>query len=339
MAPYPRARLLLAVLLLPGASAAFDSTVPQIDIQAMKREARSGDSVAGSAVETVRPRVLSGGIDMTGFLTRLEDMTLDTTVVRQVLGYVDVEFRAPTATANAEYGYYTNTLYVPDTFQLKGANAIRFDLTSDQIKTMIHELTHAAADHLATASAEAGTPAYEHYNALRQLHNQVRDGSAWAFFPNMKSDELSGYFMGCAIAKIAEVMVQLETYNRSGAGAEMTGPAEAERLAGALLVPGDRPPFTAADVFVIEDAKRRFGLCDVGTDAQFATKPIDVEPQTYIKHIMYNNVLGLKPPQDWKELVARLNQTKGPYITAVRAQVKDARLRSAKQGPQPSQVP
>jgi len=326
-------------MLIVLAAAAFcsDFAAPTVDIQAMKRKAaESGAAVQGAAVQ--RPRVMSGSVDMTDFLTLLEDMTLDTTVLRGLLGQISVSFRPPTNEANAEYGWILNHLYLPDSLRDPKTGGVRYNLNSSEISTVIHELTHAAEDLLASGSAPAGSPAYEHHQALAMLASQVRDGAWAAHKPRTKANELASYYMGRAVADVADALDALRIYNArlGGGGTLVSDEEQARRLGGHILLfdqkpvgarPGGDAPQTWKDM-----QHRMLGHADVINAAQLGGRDIGVEPAAEIKGRLFQNALGLKPPLSVRELVDRLNdpQRRSPGIDALRQEALEARLKSAR---------
>lgn len=320
----------LAVLLLPAALQAADID-SSLDFRAMKQASAAVAAPQGAPVEDRRPPVVVSGVDMTDFLRRLEDMTLDTAALRGLLGRIGVSFRPPTGTANAQYGQILNHLYLPETLKAPGRNALRYNLTSSEIATVIHELTHAAADHLASSDAADGSPGAEHYKALRIISAQVRDGRLLARYPNTKADELAGYYMGCAAADVADTITFLKVYNI--AMAKPADRAEAERLGGRLLNfdektagPSQAPPEPWSDIL-----RRPLGQCSVADNAQFEGSTIGVEPDFGAKGLLFQGALGLKPPLSARDLVKRLNDPSraSAGLEALRGEIREARLKSA----------
>ncbi|MBI4676044.1 MAG: hypothetical protein HY748_00495 [Elusimicrobia bacterium] len=55
----------------------------------------------------------------------------------------------------------------------------------------------------------------------------------------------------------------------------------------------------------------------------------------WVKDLMYQNILGLKPPKDVPDLLGRLNTLDNDWIRGVRAEVAKARLESAKKAGKP----
>lgn len=330
------ARLPLAALLalcLPGL-AAGDDWSSQVGGFAKFQKSEGGALPAPAAPEA-SPPAMSGSVDMSRFLERLEDLTLDTRELRALLGRIGVSFRPPTASANAQYSLTFNHLYLPDAFKAQGREAVRYDLASNELSTVIHELTHASADILASGSAAGGTPGREHHDALGMLTTQVRGGAAWAYYPASKADELAGYYMGCAIGDVADAANILRIYNVSLGGAKAPDEGEAARL-GATLLLLDQTPRGARPAPVPEAwtamQRRGLGHCDVGDSAQFEGRPIGVEPDFGVKGMLYQNVLGLKPPLSLKELADRLNDPsrRSPRLDAMRDEIRAARLKSAR---------
>lgn len=326
-------------MLIALAAAAFcgDFAAPTVDIQAMKLKAsESGACVQGAALQ--QQRVVAGSVDMTDFLARLEDLTLDTKALRGLLGRIGASFRPPTKTANAQYK--SGHLYLPDTFRDTKTGGLRYDLESNEISTVIHELTHASADLLASGSAPAGSPGREHQEALSMLVTQLRDNAAFARYvryPGYRANELAAYYMGGAVADVADAAKFLAIYN-SGlgqAGTLASDESQARKLGGNLLLFDQKPagaPAGKEAPQVWKDMQRRMlGQADVGDVAQLDGSPIGVEPAFEVKGRLYQNVLGLRPPGSVKELADRLNdpQRRSPRLDALRQEILEARLKSA----------
>ena len=330
----PSRALLAAVLLFPAALQASETDSLDAQFSALKQRAKASVAASQATAAQAPPQpapVIVSGIDMSEFLRRLEDMTLDTTVLRGLLGQIGASFRPPTGTANAQYGQVLNHLYLPDTLKAPGRNALRYDLRSNEIATVIHELTHASADHLASSDAADGSAGAEHYKALRIISAQVRDGRLLARYPNTKADELAGYYLGCAVADLADTITFLKAYNLG-----MAKPAdreEAERLGGRMLnfdekTGGQTQP---APTSWSQTLRRQLGDCSVGGEAQFEGNPIGVEPDFGAKGLLFQGALGLKPPLSARDLVKRLNDPAraSAGLAALRRELYEARLQNA----------
>jgi len=329
-------RAALAALLLSAPLQAAELQGMDADMSALKQRAKASVAAQVAAAQNAAPPapLIVSGVDMSEFLRRLEDMTLDTTVLRGLLGKIGVSFRPPTATANAQYGQIMNHLYLPDTLKAKNGNSIRYDLTSNEISTVIHELTHASADQLAASDAPGGSAGSEHYKALQQLSHQVRDGRLLARYPNTKADELAGYYMGCAVADVADAITFLKVYNTGIA--RPADAAEAERLGTRLLAFEEktRGAASAPPQSWIDIDRCMLGQCSVGDSAQFEGSPIGVEPDSAIKGMLFQGALGLKPPLSLRDLLKRLNDParRSAGVDALRREVYEARLKAAARG-------
>ena len=108
--------LLAALLLLPAALRAAEADSLDAQFSALKQKAKASvaasQAVAAQAAPPPAPVIVSG-VDMSEFLRRLEDMTLDTTVLRGLLGQISVSFRDPSSSENAKYGQIVNNMYLP----------------------------------------------------------------------------------------------------------------------------------------------------------------------------------------------------------------------------------
>lgn len=275
----------------------------------------------------------AAAVDMSNLVLRLEDMTMDTTQLRALLARVSVSFRPPTASANAQYSGMSDHLYLPDTLQEPGRAAIRYDLDSAQLSTVIHELTHASAD-LLTSDAP-GTPGGEHARALALLASRIRDGAVLARYPRYKADEVAGYYMGCAIGDVADTYKFLEIYNTGLAGAMTPDPEQARRMGGTVLLFSQRPSGSEGmqppPATWVDSERRLLGACDVAGSAMLEGSLIGVEPDAGVKGLLFQNALGLKPPLSVRDLVKRLNDPAyaSPGIVRLRAAIAAARLKRA----------
>ncbi len=318
-------RAALAALLLsaPLQAAEFQ------DMSALKERAKaSAAAQAAAAGQNAAPPVIVSGVDMSEFLRRLEDMTLDTTVLRGLLGQISISFREPTSKANAQYGQIVNNMYLPTSLKHKERNAVRYDLEPGEIGTIIHELTHASADKLASSDAPAGSAGGEHYKALRMISAQVRDGSWVARYPNTKADELAGYYMGCAIQDVEQQRRILIMHSENSPVADQ---AEADRLGGTVFTfdqKGNAPNAQDAHPTFKARMNGMLGDCSVAGDAKFNDSVIGVEPDHNAKAVLFQNTLGLNPPLSVRDLVKRLNDParNGPGMQEMRQKIYKGRL-------------
>lgn len=311
-----RAPLLTVLLTLSGSASAFDGSV---DLEALRRKA-GPSAVEGVAEKAPQGPVLSGGSDLTPFIERLDHLGFDTKLVRELLGKISVQFRAPSSTANAEWGYIRNILYLPDS--LKKDGALKADLAANEVSTVIHELTHAAREFVASETAAAGTPAREHYEAVATIKNDVRSEAFLVRYSWWQADEVSGYYMGLAIGEVFEAVDEIVMYNTSYAGAKAVE-------AGDKLILPSGPSQDQFETALHNKVKDRFGNVSVKDSAMFEGKLIGWEERRMTKDQMYKHVLGLKPPKDHKELLERLNAADNDWARALRAKVLAARKKAA----------
>lgn len=327
----PSRGLLAALLLFPAALWAAEADSLDAQFSALKQKAKASAAASQAAAAQAAPPpapVMVSGVDMSEFLRRLEDMTLDTTVLRGLLGMISVSFRDPSSAANAQYRQIANHMYLPTSMKDKGRNAIRYDLQSDEINTLIHELTHAAADMLASSGAPDGSAGAEHDKALRMLSEQVRNGRLWADHPRTKADELAGYYMGCAIQGVEDARRNLVMHSANSPVADR---AEADRLGGTVFTydeKGNHPRAQPAHQIQRDQMNGMLGDCSVLNVAQYNNNDIGVEPSHLAKSVLFQNALGLKPPLSIRDLVKRLNDPSrnGPGMQAMRAEVYKGRL-------------
>jgi hypothetical protein len=268
----------------------------------------------------------SGGADLGPFLKRLEDNGLYTGTLRLLLSKISVKFRPPSASANAEWGYLSNTLYLPDTFKGPGG-AVRYDLASNEVSTAVHELTHAAREFVADEKADPGTPAREHHDAVKTIWADVRSEAYFTRYSWWKADEVCGYFMGAAVSEVFEAVGDIVLYNTFKGGAK--GAAAAGKGT-ELLLP---TPENAGDDWekaLAARALQKFGRVSVKESAMFEGKLIGWEERPMTQDQMYSRVLGLSPPRDPKDLLKRLNEADNDWIRSVREKVAAARAKAGR---------
>jgi hypothetical protein len=299
----------LLFLLLAAAVHAQDMGMP--DVSELKRRSKdqSGGAVPAAKVET---KVLSGSADLTPFIRRLEDLGMTTKTVRELLGKISVEYRAPRGAANAEWGYIRNVLYLPDTFKEKNSNAIRYDLAPNEVSTVIHEMTHAAREMIASETAAAGTPAREHYEAVKTIWADVRSEALLVRYSWWKADEVSGYYMGDAISEVVTSAGEIEIYNTALSG------SKARDAGDTLLLPRPQDARNPWEVNLSERTKKPFSRVSVKETATFQGDLVNWEERTMTLDQMYNHILGLNPPKNPEELLARLNASDSAWIRGVK---------------------
>jgi hypothetical protein len=312
----------LALTILLAASrlraADFDTSMP--DLGVMKK-------TSGQAPKASASPVICGDADLSPFLRRLEDMGLSTEGIRALASKISVSYRAPSASANAQWGYIRKILYLPDTFKESGSQAVRYDLRPDEISTTIHELTHAEYSMIASADAAAGSAAKEHYDAVQSIWADVRSEAFFVTYAGSKADEVSGYFMGAAISEVADAVGDIVLYNT------FKGGSKASDAGSALLLPTAENAADDYEKALAARAKKPFGTVSVCDVAMFEGKLVGWEERPPVKTQMYSHILGLNPPKDPQELLARLNASNGDWIQGVREKVLAARRRNSQPRP------
>lgn len=110
-----------------------------------------------------------------------------------------------------------------------------------------------------------------------------------------KAWEVSGYYMGDAMTDINEQIdsIKLEQHRKIR---QAKTPEEVEAIVANLQI---------SDAL----ANRRFGDSARGGDAWFRVKPVEFDYKSHpeLFYQLYGNSLGLQPPRDNRELVARIN--------------------------------
>jgi hypothetical protein len=277
---------------------------------------------------------ISGDADMSLFFQRLEDLGFDTREMRSLSTKLAVKFRAPGGDAYAEWGYLLKNLYIPNEFKEKTGGKIRYDLASNDIDTVIHEFTHAERSLTASKEAAKGTPAREHYEAVEAIWGDLRSRSLLYRFAWLKADEVSGYFMGASISRVVEASEDIVLYNTFLEGSKAPSPAEAERLGGRLELPTSSDAKDAWSRAFVERYRGPFGRSSVSETAMFkdssltSPAPIGWNESQWVKDLMYNNILGLKPPKNIVDLLDRMNRSESAWARGVRAKVLEARRRN-----------
>ncbi|MCM2304698.1 MAG: hypothetical protein NDJ72_08350, partial [Elusimicrobia bacterium] len=295
--------------------------------------AASGASAAAPAAapapevrpESPEPRLMSGAVDMTPFVRRLEDTGFKTDTVRLLLTKMTVSFAAPDGAANAQWRFIRKILVLPDKLKQPGTNAIKYALNSDEVATVIHEMTHAANTLLASQTAPKGSVAYEHWDAVETIRNDLRASAYFYRYSGFKADEVSGYYMGDAISEVFDAIDEIVFYNTTHAAPPGTDPDMAQ---GNLLHP------TAAALddqgrAMAANERQVFGRVTVVEDATLEGAVIGWEERPMTKTQMYKNILGLDPPKDRPELLRRLNAADNEWMRDVKRRTLEARRRLA----------
>lgn len=291
---------------------------------------------AAAPVRQAAPPARPAGnqVEMMPFFARLASIGLATEEIRAVNARVEVFFKNGGGAGNAEYGYMTDNLYIPQPMRDGASGMVRFSLGVNEIATLIHEYTHAAMDVRASEKAAAGTPARIHYDCVAAIRADLRSSAYLYSYSWMKADEVAAHFMGAAIGRVFEVAEEIVLYNTAMAGARAASPGEAEALGGRLLLPD--PAATQPGTFEHTLAQEVvFGRSSVYDSARFQASQISGsaligwEERQNVKYDMYRGVLGLNPPANKTELLARLNAADNPWIRGIRARVAESRRRSA----------
>ncbi len=272
--------------------------------------------------------------DPAEFYTRLESIGLKTEYLRRLVAKIELFFQASSDVAEASYGYLTDNVYIPPTMRVEGTQRIKFALETTQIATLIHELTHADNDVMASETAAAGTPERIHYDSMQSIwadlyHDPNHRFLGLARYPRMKADEVCGYFMGKSIMQVFEAVDDLVLYNTVFAGGKPRDAAEAARWGSTLFL----PPADTQSGWDQRILRIRFGYASVYDEAMFQSSGISGPAyvhwqeagRDWLKLQMYRGILGLDPPADLAELLRRLNTLDNEWIRRVRAKVAKAR--------------
>lgn len=291
-------------------------------------------------------------VDLEPLFERLESIGLRTAQARRVLSEIEVHrFEDdPDDPAMARYEWGDDDLLLPSTYCVPGTHVLRADLEPDEIGTVIHELSHAEYDTVASEDAPRGNVDYIHWDCVNTIWAQLFTAEdqqtglpgifGLASYPRMKADEVSSYFIGKSIQQVFRAVSNLVAYNVSIGSKHVASVEEANELGGTLLLP--RPEDDDAISRMIRGVDR-FGRVSVRTDAHFqatgitSPKPIgwDEAGNDWLKDRMYRYILGLFPPATMQELVDRLNALpetgrRGAWIRGVRARVAAARRTRAR---------
>lgn len=322
--------IMLAALLLlqaPGSCGEFGLPAAGPEAPAAAAPARAGGEPA---------RQGGAQAEMGPFFARLDSIGLTTDEIRTVSANIEVFFKGAGGAGNAEYGFMADNLYIPQSMREGTSGRVRFELRPDEISTLIHEYTHAAMDVRASEKAAPGTSPRIHYDCVAAIRADLRSSAYFYSHSWMKADEVAGHFMGAALGRVFEVVDEIVMYNTfpSMAGSRAASMEEAEALGGRLILPD--PAKTSPGTFEHTLAQEVvFGRSSVYDSARFqasqlsASALIQWEERQNVKYDMYRGVLGLKPPANKTELLARLNSADNPWIKWVRAKVAESRRKSA----------
>lgn len=337
MPPLPTTALLLLAL-LAGPSRAADS-FEAVDMSALRQRAAAARAAGAGAApapaaapaaevrpETPEPRVMSGAVDMTPFLRRLEDLGFKTATVRVLLSRITVAFGAPDGAANAQWRWIRKILVLPDSLKQPGTNAVKYDLQPNEVATVIHELTHAANSVIASEAAAKGTPAHEHWDAVETIRNDLRASAYFYRYSGFKADEVSGYFMGAALSQVFDAVGEIALYNTTRAAPAGSDP---DMLQGTLILPTAATARDDFDRMLAAKSDQVFGKVSVVDEASFEGSPIGWEERPMTKTQMYKNILGLEPPKDRVELLRRLNAADNEWVRDVKRRALETRRRLA----------
>ena len=284
-----------------------------------------GGAVAGDAA------------DPTEFYRRLESIGLSTEYLRRLVGKIELFFEESSDVAEASYGYLTDNVYIPPTLREEGSARIRFDLEANHISTLIHELTHADNDVMASETAASGTPERIHWNAMQTIWADLFNDPKHKFlgmsrYPRMKADEVCGYFMGKSMTTLFWAVGDIVLYNTVLGGSKVTSADEARRLGSTLIL----PPAGTTNGWEQRVLRIRFGESSVYDEARFQSSGIsganlihwDETGRDWLKRDMYRGILGLDPPADMAELLRRLNTIDNAWVRDLRDRVSRARAAS-----------
>jgi hypothetical protein len=282
---------------------------------------------------TLLPTLVGAAPQPEPFFQRLESIGLDTTYLRDLTDRIGLRFRSSTRIAEASWGFVENRLYMPPGFAEEGTEILRFDLATHELDTLIHEYVHAANDLDGRSGAPVDTVGRQHRDCLDFIWADIHQDPAHnllglARYPRAKANEVTGYFMGQAIGEVFQVVEEVVAYNTQMEGARVASSEEAERLGGTLVL----PPEDAPRGWARRLATARFGQVSVYDTASFRAGVLaptlihwDEYQRGWLKERMYENLLGLHPPRDSRELVERLNALQSPWIRGVRRRVQEAR--------------
>jgi len=267
--------------------------------------------------------------DPSDFVRRLASIGLSTDYVQKVLSRLEIYYRTPSSTAEAEWGYMLDNLYIPWDQKAADSSNIRFDLETPQINTLIHELCHASSDLCASESAAAGTPDRAHADLLHVIRADIyvdprHQVLGLARYPGVKADEIVAYYVGNSVQYVFEGVDDIVSFNVGFCKAYIHTAEDAERLGTTLVLPPVEGP--GASGWSSRVARRRYGDHRAGNEAaSFENKPIPWDERPWVKDEMFDFSLGLNLPHTAAELVDRLNTVDNDWIRDVRARVAAAR--------------
>jgi len=287
--------------------------------------------VAVIATVAPTPAAASTEGDPALFLQRLESIGLKTDYVRRVIGKIEIFYRKPSSTAEAQWGYILDNLYIPWDQKEDGSNRIKFDLESHQINTLVHELTHASNDGCASESAAPGTPERQHFDVVNAIWADLFDDPrhttlGLARYPRMKADEIVAYYIGTAVMNVFDGVREIVLFNEHFADDVVGSADDAADLGDRLVLPPAAAQ--AATPWLQTMANRRYDGHRAGNDrAYFENKEIPWNERDWVKRDMYEFGMGLGLPRTAAELVDLLNRTNSPWMNDVRARVRAARAK------------
>lgn len=276
--------------------------------------------------------------DLSEFFRRVSSLGMSTRFLRKMTtgadAPVEVFYRAPNSDREAQYGYILNNVEIPFSHKEENSTRVKFDLETHHLATMFHELTHAANDEPADKDAAAGTPEFEHWQCREfvwaEIFNDPRHHNivGLARYPRFKADEITGYYMGCAIQKVFDAANDIIFINEKLVQRTARTPQEARDLGDTLVLQRWDLENDHMTRRVLESV---FWKCEMGNDsAYFEGKaiPYDNTGKDWLKQRMFDNLLGLSPPRDTPTLLATLNspRLRNRWIRGVRQRVRAARL-------------
>lgn len=286
-------------------------------------------------------------VDLSGVLTRLESIGLETATIRELLGRDRLGvpvisprvrvgfFRNQSASVEAQYDWRTNYLSVPRSYGTTDGTALRADLSASELDTVIHELCHAeddfADDVVAQLTRDEPTAAQRAKRlALAELQRQhsgtarllrLSEGAidhAGKLLPvsHWAAWEVAGYLAGATLDDILFTVRDIVNVNTNVCSVYMDTPAARAKWLATddLYLPGR-----------LED-RTSFGPRDT-VDAYLFGRPIPykVKGNEALVKRLWTHTLGLNAPADPRALVDRLNRLDNPWIRAVRQRVRRAR--------------
>lgn len=269
------------------------------------------------------------------FFQRLESIGLQTATVRKLAAKVTIIYREPNDTKEAEYGYIRKRLYIPTELKEERSNRMKFDMSTTNINTLIHELQHAYDFLMVDKDAPAGSDeklAYEARNSIwADLMLNPQEGFLGiARYPRTKSFEIAGYYMGDVIGDIFQTVDTLVVFNEKMAKAYIKKKGDAERYGDRFIL----PPEELTSGFFQNLRATKLSAANMSAAAYFDGKVVKwPENRYWVKQQLYDHSLGLHPPRGLVELIEQLNTLDNEWVQGVRARIKTARLKAEKELP------